>query len=210
MADLNNPYAPPTATVADAVPSSSADFQPIKIFGTKGRIGRLRYVAYMFGANLILGLAILTVVFVLSIVLGLSVAASGGAAREEILALAKVVGVVLWVVFGIGAALNLVFHIMIGIQRSHDMNLSGWAVLLTLIPFVMLYWMFAPGTKGSNRFGLPPPPNSAGVKVFFGISIFFMVVAFLISSSIVAAIALPAYADYVKRIQANQSQQLRR
>jgi len=47
------------------------------------------------------------------------------------------------------------------------MNLSGWAMLWMLIPLAALYWLFAPGTKGPNRFGAPPPPNSTGVKVTF-------------------------------------------
>jgi hypothetical protein len=48
-------------------------------------------------------------------------------------------------------------------------------LLWTIIPLVGLYWMFARGTQGANRFGPPPPPNSTGVKILFWIGIFFMV-----------------------------------
>jgi len=209
MADFNNPYAPPTTLVADAVLSDGVGFQPVKILGTQGRIGRLRYAAYMLGANLILGFAILTIVLVLGVLLNLSIAASraSGVPREEILAMVSVVGVVVWVILGISAVLSFVFYILISIQRSHDLNLSGWAVLLTFIPLVGLYWLFKSGTEGANRFGPPPPPNSTGVKVSFWISVFLTAAVFLFSVIAVFA-AIPAYQDYMKRAQAARSQQL--
>jgi uncharacterized membrane protein YhaH (DUF805 family) len=170
MPDNLNPYAPPVATVADIVPGAGADFQPVKIFGTKGRIGRLRYVAYMFAANLILSVCMWIIVAILGVAgAGIAIAAGGGAPVAM-----GVMGVI-WVIYAIVGILNLVFYVRISIQRSHDMNLSGWAVLWTFIPFVVLYWIFARGTQGANRFGPPPPPNSTGVKILWWIGIFFMV-----------------------------------
>lgn len=105
----------------------------------------------------------------------------------------------------IGAALLLlayppldVFHILIGIQRSHDMNWSGWTILLAIIPLVGLIWLFKPGSDGPNDYGNPPPPNTTGVKILA--SLFFLVVLV----GIVSAIAIPAYSDYVKRAQQTQ------
>ncbi|MEJ8852070.1 DUF805 domain-containing protein [Variovorax rhizosphaerae] len=69
----------------------------------------------------------------------------------------------------------LVFYVLMGIQRSHDMDWSGWMLLLALIPLVALIWIFKGGTKGGNRFGAPPPPNSTGVKVSAGILVVLMV-----------------------------------
>lgn len=63
----------------------------------------------------------------------------------------------------IGLAIAAVFAIMI-IQRLHDNNQSAWLVLLLFIPvmnaLLLLYLACAPGTPGSNRYGLKPPPNS--------------------------------------------------
>ena len=49
---------------------------------------------------------------------------------------------------------------MLAIRRLHDLNKSGWWVLVFLIPYVnfifSLYVWFAPGTKGVNRYGFDP------------------------------------------------------
>jgi uncharacterized membrane protein YhaH (DUF805 family) len=59
----------------------------------------------------------------------------------------------------------LVIYLHVGncIRRLHDLDKSGWYVLLFFIPFVNL-WFLAylcarPGTPGDNRFGSPPKPK---------------------------------------------------
>jgi uncharacterized membrane protein YhaH (DUF805 family) len=46
------------------------------------------------------------------------------------------------------------------VRRLHDRNMSGWWVLLTLVPYFglgsILYLMLAEGTWGPNRFGPDP------------------------------------------------------
>ena len=48
----------------------------------------------------------------------------------------------------------------VGSQRCRDFGWTGWAMLLTLIPYVG--WLFAvailfvPGTQGANRYGADP------------------------------------------------------
>jgi len=194
MADFNNPYAPPAAAVADVIPGAGTEFQPVKIFSAKGRIGRLRYFAYLFAANLILRIAALIV----GLPIGFALAVSG-ASRQDITAVSTGITVIF-------AIPSLIFYTLLCIRRSHDMNLSGWSMLLTFIPLVGLYWLFKSGTQGANRFGPPPPPNSTGVKVLFWTSIVFSVIL----GSILSAIVFPAYQDYLKRTQAAQSQQLQR
>lgn len=53
---------------------------------------------------------------------------------------------------------NLAVHV----RRLHDIDRSGWWVLIALIPLigiiVLLYWATRPGTDGSNRFGDAPFP----------------------------------------------------
>jgi len=168
MTSPNNPYAPPAATVADVVPADDTDFQPVKIFSASGRLGRMRFFAYMFAANFILNIAS----SILGMIIGVGAAASGVAPQTM-----TIISMALAAIFTIPA---LIFYVMLGIRRSHDMNLSGWFVLLTFIPLAVLYWLFAPGTQGRNRFGAPPPPNSTGVQVLFWIAIFFMALGLIL------------------------------
>jgi uncharacterized membrane protein YhaH (DUF805 family) len=44
-------------------------------------------------------------------------------------------------------------------RRLHDLNASGWWQLITFIPLgqlLMICFIFFKGTKGSNKYGLPP------------------------------------------------------
>ena len=46
------------------------------------------------------------------------------------------------------------------IRRLHDINKSGWLILISLIPFIgsllLLIILISEGTKGKNRFGKNP------------------------------------------------------
>jgi len=97
------------------------------------------------------------------------------------------------------AILAVVF--MLTIQRCHDFNTTGWLSLLVLIPIVNLLFWFIPGSDGANRYGAPTPPNSVLTLVLVW---FFPVVAVV---GILAAVALPAYQQSVKRAQQVQPQQ---
>jgi uncharacterized membrane protein YhaH (DUF805 family) len=94
----------------------------------------------------------------------------------------------------------LYVQIMLTIKRSHDCNWSGWAALLMFIPVVSLVFLFVPGTDGANRFGNKTAPNGNSalvvVAIFVGIALI----------GILAAIAIPAYQDYLHRAQAAQLQ----
>lgn len=50
--------------------------------------------------------------------------------------------------------------IMVNIRRLHDLNKSAWWLLVSLIPYIdiafSLYLLFAPGTKGYNKYGPDP------------------------------------------------------
>lgn len=51
--------------------------------------------------------------------------------------------------------------IAVAIRRLHDIDKSGWFLLVSLIPFVggivLLVFNVLPGTPGENRFGPVPP-----------------------------------------------------
>lgn len=166
----NSPYATPLAAVAETLP----EFGELEVFSIEGRIGRLRYLAW----SLVLMAAALALFGV----------ASMGYAISEI------VGGILLAIVGIGLA---VVSVQIGVQRLHDIGWSGWLWLLNLVPVVggvfALLLLVVPGTSGANRFGPPAPPNSRAVKL---LALLWLLVPVL---GILAAIALPAYQDYVSR-----------
>lgn len=173
MNNTMNPYAAPRAPVAD-VDAREHGVQPVKLFSARGRVGRLRYFSYSIAGYLVTGIA----AFVLSI----SMAAAGQSAAIGVLTLIP----------------YFIFIVLLTLQRSHDMNWTGWTAPLAFIPVVGLVWLFKSGTQGVNRFGSPPPPNTLSVKILAWI---LPGIAFV---GIVAAIALPAYQQYVQRAKAAQ------
>ena len=100
---------------------------------------------------------------------------------------------------GIVYIATIVISVMFAKRRLNDLNRSGWWFLLFIIPFVNLllaiYLIFFPGTSGDNNFGAAPAANSIGVLILGWL----MPVLFILG--IVAAIAIPAYQDYLSRVQ---------
>lgn len=165
-----NPYMAPQSRVADV--AEEEEYQPVKVWSAQGRIGRLRYLGYTTAG---------------SFLVGLSGAFTTSAFGSE---LGGLIMLVLYIPL-------IVFCVLVGIQRSHDMNWSGWAVLLSFIPGAGLIWLFKPGTSGANDYGNPPPPNTVGVKI---LAFLFPVIAIL---GILAAIAIPAYVERTRVEQGN-------
>lgn len=78
-------------------------------------------------------------------------------------------GPVVYTLFGLAVLLP---NIAIGVRRLHDLDRSGWWLLLGLIPLIgaiiLLVWFCSKGTDGPNRFGqdrlagmAPPVPRMA-------------------------------------------------
>lgn len=170
-----NQYAPPTATVEDVAPEHLGTAR-LNMFSAEGRIGRLRYLAYVTGASLIQGF-----------VIGIVTAVIGGPVLIAVVNAALYIAMI-W------------FCIICGIKRCHDMDISGWWSVTVLIPIIALLWAFWPGSKGANRFGPPPPPNNLGVRI---LGLLLPVIFFI---GIVAAIALPAYSTYQMKAKARAAQ----
>jgi uncharacterized membrane protein YhaH (DUF805 family) len=172
-----NPYSPPQADVADMPDGGPSSFQSVHFFAWRGRIGRLRLLAYSMLVYLFIA--------VLGAIAGGITAAAHSSSIDQFL---------IWAIYLVSFGLML----MVLIQRSHDMDYSGWTALLALIPIVGLLWVFKSGTTGTNRFGAPPVPNSLGVKIA---GLLLPIVAVI---GILAAIALPAYQSYVQKAKAAQ------
>jgi uncharacterized membrane protein YhaH (DUF805 family) len=168
MSDENQNIAP-AATVAAG---QQALNQPI-IFSTKGRIGRLRFLAYSSGLMMIYILAIVIIVQIPS-------AAGPGTYITDLSGNPTIFSVITGFIVGI---LFLVFEK----RRFNDINQSGWWLLLNLIPFVnfllMAYLIFSPGTKGTNNFGPVPAENSPGVKILGSIALTFFIILGIVTIS---------------------------
>ena len=136
---INHPSAPEDFNAQPYVEDSGIAEM---FFTTKGRLNRLRY----FKRALVLGVVATVLAFVI-------VAATMTPSGDDI----STAGYVLF------ALMCLVFaapHFMLMIRRLHDLDKDGLFVLLALIPAVnsifALYLLFAPGTKGANRYGTDP------------------------------------------------------
>ena len=180
---MNNPY---TATTADLSNPGGAEatYQP-KVFAMKGRIGRVRYIAYSMGLNMAAMLVLMVVGGILAVVMGLS-----GADPSMFVLLAFVFYIPL---FAIG--------FILAIRRAHDMGHSGWLSLLILVPLANLWFLFAPGTPTANEYGPKPVPNTTGV-IIAAFSPLIVAVLF----GVLAAISIPAYKAYQDKARAASEQ----
>jgi len=113
------------------------------------RIGRLRYMAYSFG------------IYFFGLLL-MSVNAGMGSEYPSMSLASEVIQAVIFI------GMVLLFMALMQ-RRLNDVDLSGWFMLMALIPianlvltFILLFW---PGTTGDNRFGPKPEKNTFFVAV---------------------------------------------
>lgn len=176
--ESSNPYESPKS---NTFTNSDETYQP-KLFAWNGRIGRLRYFAYAMVASLVT-MVILGILAAL-LIPGL---ASGGMSESASVILVLILYIPL-----------IVISVFLMKRRLNDLDKSGWWQLLYLLPLINLlfaiYILFWPGTKGSNSYGLQPAKNST-LLVIVGLILPIFVIG------IIAAIAIPAYQDYVVQAQ---------
>ena len=74
--------------------------------------------------------------------------------------------IIITLVFFVIAIIIWMIGLSLSVRRWHDLNKSGWWVLVMLIP--ILGWIysivmlgFMPGDQGSNNYG--PPPNEGAI-----------------------------------------------
>ncbi|WP_052691790.1 DUF805 domain-containing protein [Teredinibacter purpureus] len=177
----SNPYSAPQSEAGIA----EEDYQPT-IFALNGRIGRLRYLTYAMLYNII-------IYFVLGIASALliPVFASGTSSNSA----------GLYLLIAAFYFPMIALYTILARRRLHDLDKSGWLLLLFLVPLLNillgLYMLFASGTHGTNRFG--PQPTKNHPALWAGLLLPFIV------TGILAAVALPAYQEYVARAQAAQN-----
>jgi len=168
-----NPYLTPDASLDN---EQDELYQP-SIFSFKGRIGRLRYLAYGIGTSFIL-------MAVMMPILGGTMFAGGMVGGEAAMGGLALIAMIFFYVA------TLVLSVMFGKRRLNDLNRSGWWFLLFIVPianlFMVIYLIFFPGAESSNDFGAAPVANTLGVKILAWI----LPVIFIVGMG--AAITIPA------------------
>jgi uncharacterized membrane protein YhaH (DUF805 family) len=148
-------YPQPAASPAGQL-EPPAEPQPQGMFS--GRLNRIGY--FLGGIYLIIPLLILV-----GLQLSIHGSALSSSSRIGVNLISVLVGLAV-VILIIPAGISL------GIRRWHDLNQSGWFVLLGFIPFIncitAIILLFVPGTKGPNTYGPPDSSPSSPKKVLFG------------------------------------------
>lgn len=175
---LENVYSAPNADLSNA-PEDDDTYQP-KMWALSGRLGRIRYLAYLNITMIMLMLPI----GILAAILIPSLARNGDGSGTAI-------------IFALYIPMFAV-SIIYAKRRLNDLDHSGWWSILMFIPLVNfligLYLVFGPGSEGSNRFG--KRPNKNPTWLFLVIILPFMLIGIL------AAIAIPSYQQYTARAKA--------
>ncbi len=124
------------------------EYSEINICSPQGRIGRVRYLVYSSG------LLFLSILFY-----GMGVFTGG----------------LTWIII---LLFFVPWQFFIIIQRIHDINESGWWLLLIFFPYLnvlfLLSLLIIPGSNGSNEFGRKAPPNTKRERAAFFPSLLFI------------------------------------
>ena len=169
---MNHTYQTPQAELQPD--AALTDYGDLKLFNASLRLGRLRYL--LRGMLFMIGIYCAIFVMIFGGIFLASVSSAGA-----IFSLAS--GPVAIGVIGV----LLVAAIFSGIQRLHDLDKTGWLILLLYIPLVGivfgLYMLFTAGTQGVNRYGAPPPPNKTWhTVVAIGVGVVFLVLIVILTT----------------------------
>lgn len=162
-----------------------------KPLNASGRFGRMSYLAWLFISSIIT-----MIILIAGIIL---IGGMGGLADPAAISLpAMIVFIIIYIVF-------IYYSFIFLIRRLHDLNQSGWLSLIMFIPLAniifALYVLFAKGTEGTNKYGTPRTTPS-WEKVMAWVYILMIPV-----SGVLAAMAIPAYQQYVESSQMQMIEQ---
>ncbi|ENU20985.1 hypothetical protein F994_00451 [Acinetobacter bohemicus ANC 3994] len=156
------------------------------VLNAAGRFSRFSYLGWN-------GLLLL-VMMLLGIIVAIALPSSAPDTNQDMPVFAMIILGILYIAL-------IYFSFIFAVRRLHDRNHSGWLSLLMLVPFVniamALYLTFAKGDAYANQFGLPRVTRT-WEKVLGWIYVLIFPIGIL------AAIAIPAYQDYVQRADQGQ------
>lgn len=173
---MSNVYAAPRANLVESVEASNPNF-----LATNGRIGRVRWLAYVSAMYVIFSIAIGGLGFLLA---------------------SRMTWLGPWIPM-INSIVVIMMLLLYSRRRLQDLGFGPLFLLIGFVPIVNLYMVYLMllkrGDAGSNKYGLAPAPNNRAVcwiaALFPGIFVL----------GIVAAIALPAYKSYSDKARANNA-----
>lgn len=83
--------------------------------------------------------------------------------------------------------------VIIGVRRLHDLNWSGWLILIAIVPYagavIGLLMLFKPGTAGDNKFGPQPPPPTLLAKLLVVAGCILMAIMIVIVATYTGALS---------------------
>ena len=85
------------------------------------------------------------------------------------------------ILIGFISLLLSIYIIIWGVRRMHDVNKSGWYILVPIYNFILA---FTPGTKGANDYGEDPKTSKIEENDFF----YEIFMSFLLASFIACAV----------------------
>ena len=172
-----DPYKSPETEFSQ--PIQRGTYEP-HFFSKKGRLGRLRYIAYSAG-------------YLLGFLIVFSVLSS----TPSIIFIIKT-PILSFIALALLYLPILIICFNLAIRRFNDINLTGWFCFLLLIPiagsFMFLVLLFVSGSDGANKYGPAPTKNSTAIKIIASCALLISVVGIL------AAFTIPADQSYVERI----------
>ncbi|MBI2334248.1 DUF805 domain-containing protein [Candidatus Daviesbacteria bacterium] len=81
------------------------------------------------------------------------------------------IAIILLIVLIATVGFGLLYMLPLLVRRLHDLNHSGWALLLMFVPFInlglILILLFVRGTEGENKYGKEPPDNRSPLDDLF-------------------------------------------
>lgn len=178
-----SPYQAPDSQVYNI---DDSEYDKTRFFSLNQRIGRARFVAYSLIAYFVYFFALAGILIAFRFVFGLPSTESESSPLMSFV-----------YVFSYLAVVSLVAR-----RRLRDLGQSGWLSLLYLIPLInIIFWFYlalARGEPTANTYGLRPAPNTIGTWILAALVPITII-------GVIAAVAIPAYQDYVDRAKAAQT-----
>ncbi len=122
-------------------------YSKLNLFSTEGRIGRFIFFLFSF--------------IMPASVFWLIAAITGQLYQKGVISTTMAYGLL-----AVAIIIAIITLMILTIQRSHDLNRSGWLSLIVLLfpPLISVFWLI-PGSKGVNNYHAPVPPLSTGLKL---------------------------------------------